>query len=38
MNRKVLSLITVIVVVTVVIFSFGRFDNGAKEKKAIVNV
>ncbi|MEK5256584.1 hypothetical protein NST74_24250 [Paenibacillus sp. FSL F4-0125] len=38
MNRKVLALITVIVVITIVIFSIGLFDNGAKEKKAVVNV
>ncbi|OME27756.1 hypothetical protein [Paenibacillus odorifer] len=38
MNRKVLSLITVIVVIAVVIFSIGRLDNGAKEKKVVVNV
>ncbi|OMD37531.1 hypothetical protein [Paenibacillus odorifer] len=38
MNRKVLALIMVIVVITIVIFSFGRSDNGAKEKIAVVNV
>lgn len=35
MNRKVLALITVIVVITIVIFSIGLFDNGAKEKKLL---
>ncbi|WP_339192598.1 hypothetical protein NST68_30685 [Paenibacillus sp. FSL E2-0230] len=38
MNRRVLALITVIVVITIVIYSIGRSDNGVKEKIAVVNV